>query len=305
MKWRKHGVVWKPDGSLTWARSHATCPTPVRLREGRLRLFLQCRDATNVGRVGWVDVDPDDPWHVVAAAREPALDVGRPGAFDDNGVFPTSVLRGPDDRLWMYYVGFELCHHIRYRLLTGLAVSDDEGASFRRIADVPILERSTAEPHFRCGTFVLHDGDRFRMWYVAGGAWETIDGKPMPIYDLRYLESRDGMHWPDEGRVVLDVTAAEHGFGRPYVLHDTEGWRMHYSIRRRNPARYALGYATSPDGLAWTRHDDSLGLSAEPGQWDGDAMSYSAEITTAGRTWLLYNGNDFGAAGFGIAERLD
>ena len=35
----------------------------------------------------------------------------------------------------------------------------------------------------------------------------------------------------------------------------------------------------------------------------GDA--YGAEITTGGRTWLLYNGDDFGATGFGVAEQLE
>jgi predicted GH43/DUF377 family glycosyl hydrolase len=304
VKWRKHGVVWRPDGTLPWARSHATCPTPMALRDGRLRLFLQCRDAGNVGRVGWVDVDPDDPRRVIATARDPVLDIGRPGAFDDNGVFPTAVLRGPDGRLWMYYVGFELCHHIRYRLLTGLAFSDDEGESFHRYADVPVLERSSAEPHFRCGPCVQHEDGRFRMWYVAGGTWETIEGKPMPIYDIRLIESADGLTWPAVGQVVLEVTAAEHGFGRPYVLRDARGYRMHYSIRRRQPARYRLGYATSPDGIHWARRDDEIGLDVTPGDWDGDAIEYGAAIHAGGHDWLLYNGDDFGATGFGVAQRI-
>jgi predicted GH43/DUF377 family glycosyl hydrolase len=304
MKWHKHGVVWKPDGTLAWARSHATCPTPVRLRDGRLRLFLQSRDAGNVGRVGWVDVDPDDPRRVVASAREPVLDIGRAGAFDDNGVFPTSVLRGQDGRLWMYYVGFELCHHIRYRLLSGLAISDDEGDSFQRYSEAPILERSMHELHFRGGPFVLQDEGRFRMWYVAGSAWETIDGKSMPLYDIRLVESADGVTWPSVGRVVLEVTSAEHGFGRPYVLRDAEGYRMHYSIRRRNPARYRLGYATSVDGVHWTRHDDVIGLDVSPGGWDSDSVEYGAEIRAGGHDWLLYNGDDFGVTGFGIAQRI-
>ena len=34
MKWQKYGVVWRPDGSLPWARTHATCPTPLALDDG-------------------------------------------------------------------------------------------------------------------------------------------------------------------------------------------------------------------------------------------------------------------------------
>jgi predicted GH43/DUF377 family glycosyl hydrolase len=306
MKWQRHGVVWRPDGSRAWARTHATCPTPVQLQDGTLRVFVQCRDENNVGRVGYVDLDPDDPRRVLRESNVPVLDIGKPGSFDDNGVFQTSVVAARDGRLWMYYVGFELCHHIRYRLLTGLAISEDGGKTFVRYSDVPVLERSTAEPHFRCGTFVREDQGRFRMWYVAGGSWEEIDGKAMPIYDIRYLESSDGVQWPDEGRVVLPVRQAdEHGFGRPYVMQDDGGYRMHYSIRKRSPARYRMGYATSEDGLHWVRSDDELGIDVSHEGWDCDAVEYGAEFQSAGKTWLLYNGNDFGVTGFGLAERVE
>ncbi|MGK2953006.1 MAG: hypothetical protein ACSLEZ_11560 [Thiobacillus sp.] len=306
MRWRKHGLIWRPDGSKPWARTHATCPTPLVLDDGTLRVYLQSRDAQNVGRIGFVDLDPADPRKVLREAAAPVLDIGDPGAFDDNGVFQTSIVRQADGRLFMYYVGFELCHHIRYRLLTGLAISEDGGASFQRYSTVPILERSSAEPHIRGGPFVLRESERFRMWYVAGGSWEEIAGKSMPIYDIRYLESSDGIHWPDTGRVVLPVTGAnEHGFGRPYVLHDGAGYRMHYSIRRRLPAAYRLGYAISPDGLAWDRRDDEIGIDVSAQGWDSESIDYGAEIQVGGKTWLLYNGNDFGGTGVGLAERLD
>lgn len=303
MKWIKRGLVWGPDGSLDWARTHATCPTPLPRRDGSLRLYLQCRDGRGVGRVGWVDVDPDDPTRVLRSARSPVLDVGEPGCFDDNGVFPTSVVRLGDGRLYLYYVGFELCHHIRYRLLTGLAVSEDDGDSFRRLCTTPILERTDSELHIRGGAFVRREDGRFRMWYVAGSRWELLEGKPMPLYDLRHLESDDGVSWGGRGRVVMPIDAArEHGFGRPFVTRDGDGYRLHYSIRRRRPARYRLGFARSTDGLAWQREDERIGLDVSPGQWDGDSICYGAEVRAGERTFLFYNGDDFGARGFGVAE---
>jgi hypothetical protein len=93
MRWRKHGVVWQPDGAKAWARTHATCPTPLMLDDGTLRVYLQCRDAKSVGRIGFVDLDPADPRRVLREADEPVLDVGAAGAFDDNGVFQTSIVK--------------------------------------------------------------------------------------------------------------------------------------------------------------------------------------------------------------------
>jgi len=307
MKWAKHGVVWRPDGRLPWARTHATCPTPHWRADGALRLFVQCRDDRGVGRIGWVDVDPGDPRRVLRGATKPVLDVGEPGCFDDNGVFPTSVVRLDDGRLYLYYVGFELCHHIRYRLLSGVAVSDDDGDTFRRLRPTPVLERSAQELHFRCAPFVVRADGAFRMWYVAGSRWETVGGKAMPVYDLRYLESADGLTWPGQGQPVLAMDPArEHGLGRPFVVATAQGFRMHYSIRQREPARYRLGMARSSDGQQWHRADADLALDADPGQWDALAMSYSCEVTLPGAgTWLLYNGNDFGVAGFGAARLLE
>ncbi len=88
------------------------------------------------------------------------------------------------------------------------------------------------------------------------------------------------------------------------MTRDGNGYRLHYSIRRRQPPRYRLGFAHSPDGLTWRREDDRIGLDVSPGQWDGDSICYGAEVRSAGRTFLFYNGDDFGARGFGVAELM-
>lgn len=301
MRWRKLGVVWRPDASRWWARSHAAGPTPWRRDADTLRLFVQCRDENGVGRIGYVDVDANDPLRVKAVSAEPVLDIGRPGTFDDNGVFPACIVQ-VGDLLYLYYVGFELCHHIRYRLLTGLAVSTDGGESFRRVRGSAILERSEAELYFRCGPYVLQEGGVFRMWYVAGSAWIDVAGKSMPVYEMRYLESANGIDWPDTGRPCIQLTDPdEHGFGRPWVVPSNGGYEMFYSIRRQSLRQYRLGFARSVNGLDWTRQDEALGLDVSPSGWDSEAIEYSALAPGAGGRLLFYNGNDFGATGFGVA----
>jgi len=66
-----------------------------------------------------------------------------------------------------------------------------------------------------------------------------------------------------------------------------------------------MGYAESFDLTHWRRLDESLGLDVSSDGWDSESIEYGAEIQTAGKTWLLYNGNDFDVTGFGIAERVD
>ncbi len=306
MRWRKLGVVYKPNGSIWWAHTHATAPTPLVISDRVIRIYLSCRDDQGIGRIGFLEVSAADPTRLLEVGREPLLDVGRPGTFDDNGVMATSVLRTPDGRTFLYYVGFELSLHVRYRLLSGLAISED-GLHFRRVQETPILERSPAELYFRGGPHVRYEEGRYRMWYVAGSEWIDLTGKEMPVYDLRYVESSDGIQWPCKGQVALPIIADddEHGFGRPWVLHTDTAWELFYSVRRKSLGAYRMGYAVSPDGMTWQRRDSEFGLDTSFDGWDSQAVCYAAPVTVGGRTWLFYNGNNFGESGFGVAIRED
>jgi len=307
MKWRKLGVVWNTPGRQGWSRSHAMGPTPVLLQKGEIRVFLTTLDAEGRGRPMYVDVSARDPMHVLRVSERPLMDIGEPGTFDDNGLMPLSIVQSAPGELRMYYSGFELCRHIRYRILSGAAVSTDGGESFQRVGRTPLLERSSQELYFRGGPFVVREGDRYRMWYVAGSEWTEINGKTMPVYDLRYQESADGLSWAPEGTVSMRITDPdEHGFGRPWVVQREPGtYELFYSVRRRSFGAYRLGYARSADGLHWTRMDDRMGLDVTPGGFDSEAAMYSAVVHVDGRVFCFYNGNNFGATGFGVAELVD
>lgn len=306
MQWTKLGLVYGPDGTQDWAVTHAMVPTPVRLDDATIRVFVTFLDRVGIGRTGYVDVAATDPTRVLGVSPRPVLDIGQPGTFDENGVLACSVVKVTDMHWRMYYVGFELGTRIRYRLLTGVADSHDAGASFTRASRTPALERSDAELYFRGGPFCLLQGGRYRLWYVAGSEWLDVDGKPMPVYDVRHVESDDGLSWPARGRVVMPITGDdEHGFGRPWVLPRAGGgYRMFYSIRRKSLHAYRMGYAESDDGLHWTRQDERMNLDVSPGSFDAHAIMYAAPIEVDGRLYAFYNGDDFGRAGFAVA-RLD
>lgn len=302
MQWQKLGIVYKPDGANSWAKTHASVPTPFMLNDNVIRVYLTFRDEHNVGRAGFVELSAENPLQVLNVSSKPALDIGLPGTFDESGVMPTCIVSVADDIMYMYYVGFELGTKIRYRLLTGLAVSRDRGNTFERLQTTPILERSDKELFFRGGPFVLLERGIFKLWYVAGSNWTNIGGKELPVYALKYLESADGITWAKVGEACLDLTDPdEHGFGRPYVIREMNHYELFYSIRKRSLGAYRLGYATSPDGIHWNRKDSELGLDVSAAGWDSEAIMYSAVIKVRDHTFLFYNGNNFGGTGFGVA----
>jgi len=306
MEWRKLGVVWRPEGAQAWQQSHAGLPTPYDLGDGRIRVFLYCQDRDLIGRVGYVDVDAGNPLKVIAVSRTPVVDIGVPGAFDDHGVVPISVVKLPDKRVFLYYVGFELCRTIRYRLFTGLAISEDNGQSFRKYEEAPVLDRSTSELYFRCGGHALYEEGRFRLWYIGGRSWFNLGLKMVPLYDMKYLESKDGLRWGSTGKTIMSLNPErEHGFGRPYVIPRPDGgYEMYYSVRGLEHQGYRLGYATSDDGLSWRRRDGEIGIAPAAEGWDSEAQSFPAVMSVGCQQYMFYNGNNFGETGVGVAVRV-
>ena len=145
----------------------------------------------------------------------------------------------------------------------------------------------------------------FKMWYVAGSDWQTINGKDMPVYEVKYIESLDGITWPKEGEKVIQITDPdEHGFGRPALFcpPDHKFKYLHYSVRSISRMAYHLGVAKSTDAQNWERIDDSLSLTTSKDSFDSDAIMYSAPIHLNGVNLLFYNGNEFGREGIGVSR---
>lgn len=300
MTWVKGGLIYAPDGTSPWARHSALQPTPLIL-PGRIRVFVGQRDDHGVSRVGFVDVDPNDVTRVLGVATEPALDIGEPGTFDDNGVVPCAVVsRG--NAIWLYYAGYSLPRKVRFHVFGGLAVSNDGGCTFNRVRRTPLLDRTDQELYFRVLHSILYENGRWRAWYGGGSSFEppTSDGHTRAVYNIRYMESPDGIHFPDEGEVAIDVAAGEHRVGRPYVLPRRDGYEMFFASATR-ALNYRLSYATSADGRHWQIDQAGLGLTVSATGWDSEMMSYPSVVDLADRRVLFYNGNGYGRTGFGYA----
>ena len=137
------------------------------------------------------------------------------------------------------------------------------------------------------------------MWYVSGTGWKPGAQRAEHRYHIQYAESGDGVRWRSDGRVCITYAAPdEHSFARPCVVRGGVGYRMWYSFRGD---RYRIGYAESADGLAWERRDHEAGIEAAAAGWDSEMICYPCVFARSGREFMLYNGNDYGRTGIGLA----
>ena len=301
MHWQKKGRIYVPDGTKLWARKYAFPPTPYILNEEVIRIYVAFCDDNTVGRIGYVDVSANDPSEILQISEEPVLDIGKPGAFDENGILPTSIVE-VDDKLYLYYVGYQLGMKVRYYQFEGLAISRDGGNSFTRTQRVPVTDRTDEEMLNRTSAFVRRRDGAFEMWYVGGSEWTTVNDKPLPVYNIKYLQSPDGIHWPAKGRVCIDYASEdEHAFGKPFIFEDGARQMMFYSVRTRSKG-YRIGYAESADGYNWTRKDTEVGIDVSTSGWDSQMLAYASVVRRKDKVYMFYNGNNCGETGFGYAE---
>lgn len=299
MKWQKKGLIYVPTGELWWARSYAHLPTVDIVDDEIIRVYFASLDENMYGRIGYVDLDIDNPQRILYVAKEPVLDIGELGTFDDCGVNPSCIVNVAGKK-YMYYIGWQRCERVPYMLFAGLAISGD-GRSFEKVSRTPVLERATNEPFLRSATTVILDRNFFRVWYVSGLRWTTIDGVQYPSYIIRYADSGDGINWNAYDHVCIDFESEdEFGFGRPWVIKEDAVHRMWYSIRSRT-APYRMGYAESKDGITWVRKDNEVGIARSESGWDSEMICYPCIVDIRGKRYMFYNGNRHGASGFGYA----
>lgn len=283
--------------------THAQSPTPVYLGNHTIRLFVSFLDLHGVGRIGYIDVDERDPTDVLGISETPSLDIGRDGTFDDNGVVPGSVIqRGAN--LYLYYSGYQKGVKVRYSQFTGIAVSNDGGNSFKKVSETPALDRTEYEIFGRTAPFVMKDDHKFKMWYSSWNDWVRVDGKEVPHYVQRYLESKNGYNWPRSGLISIEPHGKdEYGIGRSYVAKVKNRYHMYYSSRLRSKG-YRIGYAESADGMDWVRKNN-VDITVSSRGWDSEMVLYPHVYSRDGYEYLFYNGNDFGKTGVGFCLKED
>jgi predicted GH43/DUF377 family glycosyl hydrolase len=303
MNWEKKGLIYCPGPMDGWRSSYASIPTPYQPNDEIIRIYCAFRAGDNVSRIGYVDVCAQNPSQVLSVSPQPVLDIGAPGMFDDNGVLPSSIV-DCKGRLYLYYSGFQLGTDVPYTIFSGLAVSDDNGDSFQRIQQTPVVGRNEEDIFFRAAPHVMYEDGIWKMWYIGGNSWTLHKGKPLPVYSIKYMESPDGICWDANGHICMSPQGDdEHGFGRPFVIREENRYGMYYSIRTFSKG-YRLGYAQSPNGISWVRDDAQINLDISPGQWDSETLCYSALMRREDKYYLFYNGNHYGQTGFGYAEAV-
>lgn len=303
-RWIKAGFIAKPQNVAPWWQTHAMAPTPIWDGADRVRIFVGGWDSAGISRIGRIDVSAADPSRVLSMTREPLVDLGRHGTFDDNGVFPGHVTRLTDGRVFLYYTGFQKSVYadVDHFNFSGLAISEDGGETFRKVSEVPVMDRADEGLHIRAGLSVREYTAGFASVYSAGTGFIHLGGKLRPIYEVFFQISPDGLSFGRSGRKIVAIDpAVEHGLGRPQIVRIDDTWYTFYT-RRTLDMKYRIGCAWSKDLETWQRIDDWVDLGhGASGEFDSDMFYFPSVVQAGSSVYLVYCGNGYGRDGIGYA----
>jgi hypothetical protein len=248
---------------------------------------------------------------IIRVSDHTVIPLGGLGCFDEHGIFPMNVLRY-GDAVYAYTCGWNRRVSVSVDTAIGLAISHDSGMTFQRAGEGPVMAASLHEPCLVGDGFVKVIEDIFHMWYIFGTGWKRFmpDSQPDRTYKIGHATSVNGIDWVKEEarQIIPDRSGGDESQALPTVIAVDGRYHMFFCYRqsfdfRKNPARgYRIGHAWSDDLIDWTRDDDDPFLDVTPGQWDSEMQCYPHVFEFDGRVRLLYNGNEFGRSGFGLAE---
>lgn len=315
MQWKKLGKIFDPTRHKLPNECMQFAQAPQSLVfDDFVRIYFSTRavDQNNgkyLSHIAFVDLQKNLR-DVIRVSDKPVIPPGELGCFDEHGIFPMSVMRHGDS-VYGYTCGWNRRVSVSVDTAIGLTISHDDGLTFQRIGNGPVLAASLHEPCLVGDGFVKVIGNIFHMWYIFGTGWKKPSSNAAPdrTYKIGHAASSDGINWVKEEarQIIADRLGPDECQALPTVIgidgrfHMFFCYRQSFDFRTNKDRGYRIGHAHSDDLVTWARDDDNPHLEVTPGDWDSDMLCYPHVFDCDGSVYLLYNGNEFGRYGFGLA----
>lgn len=317
MRWQKLGKIFDPSEHILSSKCEVFAKSPQALVfEDFVRIYFCSQKKTENGKYlsvpQFVDFDKNFKT-LLRLSIDPVINLGELGEFDEHGIFPLNVLRH-QDKVFAYTSGWSRRISVSIEMSIGLAFSFDNGQHFSKYGHGgPIMSATNNEPFLVGDPFVQYINGRFHMWYIFGTSWRRreLDDEPERFYKIAHALSDDGINWIRNGKSIISEKIDYECQALPTVFfaggkhHMYFCYRSAFDFRSNKDRAYRLGYAFSEDLINWQRDDSQSGIDVTEGSWDADMMCYPNTFECNGEIYMLYNGNEFGKHGFGLAKLID
>ena len=298
--WRKLGLLYSPEHYTDRhpkLLTHAANPLALHLDGNVFRVFYSGRDSQNRGSIGVVDIDVVSGT-IVEDHYSPVLEVGEPGSYYSHGIsLGNSYTVGSET--FIGFTGWQLKEDSVFHHKLGRILVRPDKTLFVE-ADSVILTPEKAESlalGFPC--VMRNECGKYIMWYASVKKWDAGNGAR--LYPIDYAVSDDGLNWQYRGLAVPYEMGVAQYFARPTVIIDNGTYKMWFSYRGDHRSMYRIGYAEGADAYNWKLNTQHAGIDVSAEGWDSEMIEYPYVFIHGGERYMLYNGNEYGKTGFGLA----
>jgi predicted GH43/DUF377 family glycosyl hydrolase/pimeloyl-ACP methyl ester carboxylesterase len=194
-----------------------------------------------------------------------------PTSWDTSATYNPSVLKiGSTYKMW-----YEGNGGAGWRI--GYASSPDGINNWIRTS-LPVIsngtpdgyEMDTATPN------VIYNNDLhiYQMWYTSiGYSW---NGSANDRFRVAYATSDDGINWTKHGWALRGTISSwdTGGIKSTSVLYNNGQYKMWYSGTDNSPFHWQIGYATSTDGINWTKENNGQPVLTATEPWELVDVTY-------------------------------
>ena len=228
MRWKKLGRIFCADNHHDWMKTHASNPVARCIQGDIYKIYFSTRDSKNRASIAYVVIDINNPHNILEISNTQVLTFGDLGLFDDMGVSMGCLTR-INERMHLFYLGWNLTKTAPWHNAIGVAIENDEGA-FQKHSKAPLLDRSDSDPYSLSYPFIVHDNGKYHMWYGSNLQWGEEQNTMSHV--LKYASSKDGVAWNRDGRIAINLKDNhEYAISRPCVVKDFDKFRMWFSYR--------------------------------------------------------------------------
>ena len=295
--WKKLGQIFSVRPIDQYLQTHASNPMPVHIIDNIYRIFYSGRDVQNRSSIGWVDIDLKEK-RVKDICKEAVFKFSsNKEDFYSHGVSIGNFYKLHQEIL-ILFMGWQVREGSHWRGDIGELVLSSDLSSIDIKSFDPILVQDKEDTLSFSYPFVMFDQGLYKMWYGSTISWNSSNEEM--IHVIKYAESVDSKIWNKKGTAIPWTLGIAQAFSRPTVLKDLEKYHMWFSYREGGGDKYKIGYAHSEDGRNWSNFLRQ-GLSTSNEGWDSEMVCYPFVFKHNDEIYMLYNGNDYGREGFGLA----
>jgi len=148
-------------------------------------------------------------------------------------------------------------------------------------------------------SFVIHENLKYKMWYNSGQInWQSGPDR----FRLGYAISDDEIGWTKSilsfdkpNQNLWDIGGIDRGFS---IIHYNNTYHLWYTGTDLTDLNYGnfwrIGYATSPDGINWTRQNNGNPVIVPTKSWELKDVSYPHVLYENGVFKMWYGASNIG-----------